>query len=203
MSIQATTRRRRLQASLGLGAVAVSFSGIFLAAALSPTFSLFGSALSDLGTVGTPTAPLFNGAVLVAGALGAGFVASVWDDTEDPVRRGGLVLLLPAMLNLSLVGVFPIPNPFHFLVSILFFFFLTLGVFVWGAGDFAVDRRERGGALVVASTLHVAGWVWRFAFGWAGPGVAVPELVGAATLALWALWLSYDRWPDPIEPERL
>jgi len=203
MSIQATARRRWLQASLGISAVAVSLGGTVLAAALSPWFSPFRNALSDLGAAGRAVAPLFNGGLLVGGALGAGFVVAVWDDTDDPVRRGALVLLFMAMVAMALVGAFPLPALLHFVVAPLFFFLTTLGVFIWGAGDFAVGRSDRGAVLVLASATHVAAWLWWGLLGWPGPGIAVPELVGSAGLSAWALWLSLDRWPDPIEPDRL
>jgi len=199
MSIQRSVAHGRLTAALGVGSVAVSLGGIFLAAVLSPWFSPFRDALSDLGAVGASTAPLFNGALLVSAALGAGFVAAVWEGVDDPVRTAGLVFLLPAMVCMGLVGAFPLPGVLHGLVAVSFFFFMTVGVFVWGAGDFSAGRPERGGALVLASTLHVAAWLWWAVFGWPGPGIAVPELVGSGALATWALWLSYDSWPEATE----
>jgi hypothetical membrane protein len=197
MSATGSVRRRRLEAGLGAAAVTVAFGGMFVAAAVSPWFSPFLNALSDLGRVGVAAAPVFNGALLVGGAPGAGFVVSVREDADNAVQRAGLVFLFPATVCLGLVGAFPLPLALHGAVAVPFFFFLTVGVFVWGGGDVAAGRPGRGGALVVGSTLHVAGWVWWAFLGWAGPGVAVPELVGAATLGIWALWVSYDRWPDP------
>jgi len=202
MSVQESVRRRRLEASLGFTAVVVTFGGIFVAVALSPWFSPFLHALSDLGHVEAATAPVFNGALLVGGGLGAGFVALIWDDADNAVQRAGLVFLLPALVFLGLVGAFPLPAVLHGLVAVPFFFFMTVGVFVWGGGDFAAGRPVRGGTLVVGGTLHVVSWVWWAFLGWPGPGVAVPELVGAATLGVWALWVSYDRWPDPVLPEK-
>lgn len=203
MSVMESVRRRRLEAGLGVASVAVSLCGIFLAAALSPWFSPFRHALSNLGAVGTDTAPIFNGALLLGGGLGAGFVVALWDDAENAVQRAGLVFLFPAMVFMGLVGAFPLPRPLHGVVAVSFFFLMTAGVLVWGGGDVAAGRPLRGGALVVAGALHVASWLWWGLLGWPGPGIAVPELVGSAALAVWVLWLSYDRWPDPVEPEQL
>jgi glucose-1-phosphate thymidylyltransferase len=38
---------------------------------------------------------------------------------------------------MALTGAFPLPDPLHFAVAPLFFLLLTLGLFVWGAGDYA------------------------------------------------------------------
>jgi hypothetical membrane protein len=93
----------------------------------------------------------------------------------------------------------------HFVVAPAFFLFATLGVFVFAAGDFVgtggfrrSGRPARGGSLVILAVTHVVSWVWWVLLGWPGPGVAVPELVGSAMLAVWALWAAADLWPgDP------
>lgn len=203
MSVQESVAFRRLTAALGVGSVAVSMGGIFLAAVLSPWFSPFLHALSNLGQAGAATAPIFNGALLIGGALGAGFVVAVWDATGNAVQRAGLVFLFPAMVFLGLTGAFPLPMTLHSVVAPLFFVFMTVGVAIWGAGDFAAEQRDRGGALVVASALHVVSWLWWAILGWPGPGIAVPELVGAGSLAVWALWVSYDRWRGPLDRDEL
>jgi len=203
MSITQTTARRRLFAGLGVTSVAVALGGIFVAASLSPWFSPFRNALSDLGALGTATAPIFNGALMLGGALGAGFVAAVWAEADEPMHVGGCFVLLLAMGFMALVGVFPIPSPLHFVVALAFFVFLTLGVGIFGAGDFAAGRPVRGGTLVLGAVLHVVGWVWWLFFGWGGRGIAVPELVGSVVLAIWVVWVSVDLWPQRLDPERL
>jgi hypothetical membrane protein len=203
MSITEATDRRRLFAGLGVTSTLVAFGGVFAAAAIAPWFSPFRNALSDLGARGVATAPIFNGGLLLGGALGAGFVTAVWAETDQPVHQGGCFVLLLAMLFMALVGVFPIPSPLHFVVAVAFFVFLTLGVGIFGAGDFADGKPVRGGALVAGAVLHVVGWFWWLFFGWGGPGIAVPELVGSGLLAVWALWVSVDLWPEPLDPEQL
>jgi hypothetical membrane protein len=210
MSVSEAADRKRVLAGLGIASVVVALGGIVAAAALAPWFSPFVHALSDLGSAGTSTAPVFNGALLVGGALGAGFVVAVWAETENPIHAGGLLVLLLAMGCMALVGVFPLPSAMHFVVAPAFFVFATLGVAVFAAGDFVGTggfrrggRPARGGSLVVLAALHVASWVWWLLLGWPGPGLAVPELVGSAMLAVWALWASADLWPGQPDVSRL
>ena len=139
---------------------------------------------------------VFAVSLLVGGALGCGFVAATWPRTTHPVRRGALVVLFLALLFMGLVGAFPLPTAPHGLVAVLFFVLLTVGVATWGAGDLAAGRPARGLALVVGCVLHVVSWFWWALYDWPGEGVAVPELVGAATLAVWALWVAADSLAD-------
>ncbi|MFB6139590.1 MAG: DUF998 domain-containing protein [Halosimplex sp.] len=184
----------RIAPSLGLAAVAVSFGGVVYAMLAAPWFSPLFYALSDLGARGAVTAPVFNGALLVGGALGIGFVVAVLADTENPIRQAGGVFGLLAMAFMALVGVFPIPSPFHGVVAIPFFLFLTLAVFLWGGGDYAAGRPVRGLVLVLLGVLHVVSWVWWLIFPWFPPGIAIPELVGSVAFAVWGGWVAVDRW---------
>lgn len=182
----------RLAAALGVGAVAVAFGGIFAAMALSPRFTVTGNALSDLGEVGTSTSPIFNLALMLGGALGCAFAVVLWPTVTDPGRSGALVVLWFAMVFMALTGAFPLPTAPHGVVAVLFFLLMTVGVFAWGVADFRLGRTIRGSVLVVASALHVVAWFWWAVYDWPGEGIAVPELVGAATLGIWAVWLSVD-----------
>ncbi|WP_436931329.1 DUF998 domain-containing protein [Halosimplex halobium] len=182
--------------AVGLAAVVVAFGGVVYAMAAAPWFSPLYYALSDLGARGVPTAPIFNGALLVGGALGAGFVVAVLADTDHPVRRAGGIFALLAMLFMAFVGVFPLPHPLHGVVAVPFFLFLTLAVFLWGGGDYAAGRELRGLVLVLLGVLHVVSWAWWALFPWFPPGIAIPELFGAAAFAVWGAWLAaaeFDR----------
>jgi len=178
--------------SLGLAAVVVAFGGVVYAMFAAPWFSPLSYALSDLGARGVVTAPIFNGALLVGGALGVGFVVSVLADTDNPIRQAGGIFGLLAMLFMALVGVFPIPSPFHGLVAVPFFLFLTLAVFLWGAGDYAAGRALRGLVLVLLGVLHVVSWAWWLLFPWFPAGIAIPELFGSVAFAVWGGWLAAE-----------
>lgn len=183
-----------LLVALGLASTVVSFGGVVASMLLSPWFSVFDHALSDLGVAGSGTALLFNGSLLIGGALGAGFVVAVWAVVDHPIRQAALVVMLPAMVCMALVGAFPIPAALHGPVAIGFFGFMTVGLFLWGAGDYATGRLHRGAAMVAAAAIHAVSWAWWLTLGWLPPGIAIPELIGAVALAVWTLWLVADAW---------
>ncbi|WP_436906683.1 DUF998 domain-containing protein [Halosimplex marinum] len=185
---------KRVPSSLGLAAVVVAFGGVVYAMVAAPWFSPLYYALSDLGARGVVTAPIFNGALLVGGALGTGFVVAVLADTDHPIRRAGGLFGLLAMLFMALVGAFPLPHPLHGVVAVPFFLFLTLAVFLWGAGDYAADRPVRGLVLVLLGVLHVVSWAWWALFPWFPPGIAIPELVGSVAFAVWGGWLAVEEF---------
>lgn len=182
----------RIGAYLGLAAAASALGGVALSMALSPRFSLSRHALSDLGASGAVTAPLFNGGLLVGGALGLGFVAAVWTETAGRVRLAGLLVLAAATAFMALVGVFPLPHPLHGAVAVPFFVCLTVGVVLWGAGDYAAGRPNRGLAFLALAALHVVAWACWILFAQLPRGIAVPELVGSATLGAWVVWVAVD-----------
>lgn len=183
---------QRVPAYLGFAAVAASFGGVVLAMFAAPWFSIFFYALSDLGARGAVTAPLFNGALLVGGALGVGFVAALLSGIDNPIRAAGALFAGLAMGFMALVGVFPLPHPLHGVVAIPFFVCLTLALFLWSGGDYAAGRVLRGLTLVLAAVLHVVAWAWWILYPWFPPGIAIPELVGAAGFALWGGWVARD-----------
>jgi hypothetical membrane protein len=185
-------RRPRFPDALGIGAVLVTNVGIFVAMQLASWFTLTGFALSNLGQRGVATAPIFNGALVLGGTLGAGFVVGRWPVTDHPIRRAALVVLFPAMVLLALVGVFPLPTALHGVVAIGFFFLMTLGVFLWGAGDYAAGRPARGAVFLVGAVTHLVAWAWWLLLPWLPRGIAIPELVGSTLLSVWAVWIAVD-----------
>jgi len=193
--------RERVAPSLGLAAVAISFGGVVYAMVAAPWFSPLFYALSDLGARGELTAPIFNGALAVGGALGAGFVVAVLAEVDNPIRAAGGLFALLAMVFMALVGVFPLPHPLHGVVAIPFFITLTLAVFLWGGGDYAAGRPVRGLVLVLLGVLHLVSWVWWLVFPWFPPGIAIPEIVGSAAFAVWGGWIAVE-WLRSLRVDR-
>ncbi|MEM0038213.1 MAG: DUF998 domain-containing protein [Zestosphaera sp.] len=153
---------------------------IGLAISLSPWFSLFNNALSDLGhAVRSGVAPLFN-LGLVAGGLLAFTVAL----RSPRVGRAYNATLMYSGFSLILVGVFDEVYGFlHFVVSVMFFVGLAAFLVI------AVVR-ERSPIKIASLTLLVITIVsWYVHYTYRIPkGVAIPELVSITSFAPIYVW---------------
>ncbi|MFC5365801.1 DUF998 domain-containing protein [Salinirubrum litoreum] len=198
--------RLRLARLSGTVAPVVSLGCILLATLLAPWFSWTDDALSELGVTATSAvAPLFNYGLVVGGLLAVPYGLALWADTasrsSSPDRglldglAGRLVAVLftASALSMALIGVFPIPARLslggttvepHFSVAVGFYLGLTATLAVDGL------RRVRQAAGQVALLLavgHIGYWLaWAQGFR-LGPGLAIPETVGALALTAW-LW---------------
>jgi hypothetical membrane protein len=198
--------RLRLARLSGTVAPVVAFGAILLATLLAPWFSWTGDALSALGVPATSAvAPLFNYGLVAGGLLAVPYGVALWVDagkgsaSEDSSlvdRLAGrlvAVLFTASAVSMGLVGVFPIParvalagttlEP-HFPVAVGFYLGLTATLSVDG-----IRRRHQsaGQAALLLAVVHVGSWV---AWGQGlrlGPGLAIPETVGALALTAW-LW---------------
>jgi hypothetical membrane protein len=204
----------RLRAARYAGQVApvVAFGGILLATLLAPWFSWPGDALSDLGVAATSSvALLFNGALVAGGLLALPYAGALWADAEDeddadggtdPGRlaaRGVAVLFGLSAVLMALVGVFPIPAELvlagtvvepHGPVAVGFYLGLTATLAVDGLRRLG----ERAGqASLALAAVHVGSWLVWAAGVRPGPGLAIPEAVGAAALSVWVWALSPSR----------
>jgi hypothetical membrane protein len=175
------------RAALYAGPAAVAAGGlaVLAAALLSPSFTATGDALSNLGARGASTAPIFNGGLLLAGLLGLPFIWRVSVTVRTLAQRVGLALLAGSLVAMALVGLFPLPRPEHGPAALAFFALFTVGLVVVGTGDVLAGRTRRGLAAIWLGVAHPTAWgVWALA----GPeGIAIPEVVGAATLGTWVL----------------
>jgi hypothetical membrane protein len=89
------------------------------------------------------------------------------------------------------VGVFPQNSALHFPVAVSFYLFLSLSL--WADGLAALRRgwRERAMAGLALGLINIAGWVgWGLTGSIRREGLAIPEIVGALALSVWAVWLS-------------
>lgn len=186
-------RLRRVVPWIGLLAVVVTVGSIGLGIALSPAFDPTGNALSNLGVVDHPagtttTALVFNGGLMIGGVLGAAFGVSVATLVSHPVQRVGGVVFAVALLSMGAVGVFPQNHPYHFEVAAGFYLLFSVAALVYAVGQFLAGDRPSAGLTAGAGVGNLAVW-----FGWgatgsvARPGLAVPELLGAALVVLWVL----------------
>jgi hypothetical membrane protein len=177
---RARTRTRPLARLAGPLGAAVALAGVFLAVALSPSFSWTASALSDLG-VDPRTALPFNGGLFVGGCLALGYAPALRKDSR--AVAAAYALCASAMAG---VGAFPSDDPLHYPAAVAFFVLL--------AATLALDGVRRRGTTtgrvsLLLAAASVAAWPLWFATG-LGSGIAVPELVGALSLAAWVLALA-------------
>ena len=176
---------RRAGTWLGVLALAVSAIGIAVAVASAPWFSWTANALSDLGVRERASATPFNYGLIAGGTLGVGFAARLWAEAPGRIGRAGIATLALSLASMVLIGVFPIPHPYHGPVSVAFFALFTYALFVHGSAEVLAGRPRVGLATVWLGIAHVTGWV---VWGVAGTeGIAIPEAFGAACLGGWVV----------------
>lgn len=169
----------------GLAGIAAGFGGIVVAVLLAPWFSWTGNALSHLGDPAHASAPFFNGGLVLAGILGVAFGIRVLRTVSHAIQRAGIVIVVVALANMGLVGVFDVTHDLHALVAVAFFLGITYGWFVHGSGLALAGEVRRGLGIVWLGIVHVTGWLVWAAIGI--EGIALPETVGALLLAVW-IW---------------
>jgi hypothetical membrane protein len=114
----------------GWGAVA-AWIAFYLAAALStPSYTMTGNRLSDLGNPAAPADWAFDAACILAGLLFLPFAWALGASMSPRMRFVGRIILSAGALALIGVGVFPEESPhnLHFIMSALFFILLMVAV---------------------------------------------------------------------------
>ena len=182
---------RRLAVVAGALAPVVALGSIVLAAALSSTFSWTGAALSDLGV--TPASALaFNGGLVAGGVLA---LPLAWVLAVDGRAVLGTVFGLTAV-SMGLVGIFRSGHPLHFPVALGFYLGATLTMLTDGIGALRADGRAWGLAALGLALVHLGSWAAWSAGSRLGPGLAIPEAIGAVLFALWVWGLAWRLRPS-------
>jgi hypothetical membrane protein len=188
-----TDTAERASVWAGVIAPALSFVGLLLATLVSPSFAWTGNALSALGAPSGPVATdltrlLFNGGLITGGLAALGFGYALLLAARNRVELAGIALFGLTSISMALIGVFPLPQPRHFVVAVSFYVLLSLGLWVYGAGNLLAGEPRRGGVTIGLGVLNAAAWaLWAVTGPVSRPGLALPEVVGAAALAGWTL----------------
>jgi len=182
--------RRRL---LGLvtATVVLTFGGILLATALSPSFEWQTHALSNLGVtsteVGTTTTVLlFNGSLVLGGAVGLLFCTLLARGIRHRRQQATVAVAGLALLLMALIGIFHQETSLHWPIAIGFFLLISVSLWVDGAVRLSTGERTAGVLTLLGGTANLLLWV-----GWfnlrAEPtdGIAIPELAGAFIFGVW------------------
>jgi hypothetical membrane protein len=195
--------RQRKAAYFAWGSAVVGLCAVGAALAMAPWFNWTTDALSDLGHPRHESAAVFGAGLLASGlfyvdavlharaSLGAGRLA-----------KAAVGFLVAGGLSLSAIGVvnesFGAP---HFVVSLTYFTFVPLGMFLLALCFRGVAPRFAllTAAMAVAAAAFGISILTAIAYGAPFPSQAIPELIASAILAAWALLGGYAlyaaKWP--------
>ena len=163
----------------------MTIGAILTAAVLSPSFSWTTSALSDLGRPDAPTASLFNGGLIAGAILALPFVLRALLAADHPLTRIGTASFGFAAVAMGSVGAFPAGHPYHFPAAFSLYALVTYGLFFYGSGRAIAESVRRGLLAIWLGVAHVTSWIaWGIGLR-AGPGLAIPEAIGAAFFVGW------------------
>ena len=170
-----------MERACGLLAVVVTLGGVLGATTIDPTFSWSTDALSDLGTR-AGSAPVFNASVILGGALGVVYANGLRRQATTPLAHCTGFTFGLAMLGLMGVGLFPLGHPMHVPTAAGFFGLFTVAMLCDG-----IRRRDEttGKTTLGLVGLHLLVWATWILGLWPVPGLALPEIVGAALLVAW------------------
>ncbi|MBS7640386.1 MAG: DUF998 domain-containing protein [Candidatus Bathyarchaeia archaeon] len=158
---------------LGILGTLIAYICIGLSIYLSPSFSWFINALSDLGHAQkSNVAPIFNSGLLLSGFLVALYSARV---LLRYAKYTGVSLLFSSLLLQAVAAFDEIYGRIHFIVSVLFFVSAGLSCIIYSV--------ERGSVLAASAFLiGLLSWVlwWMDAY---EAGIAVPETISALAVS--------------------
>lgn len=183
-------RLRRVMVWSGVASSLVGFLTTLSATSLSPTFSWTTNALSDLGAAEAATPWLFNGGLIVAGAIALPFAWVLFDTARHGLERVGAAAFAGSVFGLALVGAFPTGTALHAPVAVAYFLLFTLAMWLHGSGAALVGDVRRGLVAIWLGIGHLLAWLVWVASGVAG--IAIPELAGSAILFAWVVQTT--RW---------
>jgi hypothetical membrane protein len=167
----------RIYALFGLIGPLTAIFFVFASIILSPWFSWWNNALSDLGhSLNSDVAPLFN-----FGLLASGFCVILYSITvfRNHAKYTSFLLAV-AGLSLQLIATFDeVYGSLHFLVSVLFF--LSLG---FASTAYITEKKS-----VVAFAALLIGSISWILYGAEvySAGIAVPEAISAIAASAWIM----------------
>lgn len=141
---------RKKYPDLGVAAVAIAYSSIIAAFSVSPWFSWFNNALSDLGNTSNPAnvssgaSWLFDIGLISSGSLAALFTLLLSKDERFSWKYIACTIpLLISSIGLAMIGIFNESfRSIHLVVSVIFFFFTALALLIYSYLSFpSVPRR--------------------------------------------------------------
>ncbi len=164
-------------ALFGLVGPLMAYVFIGVSIALSPWFSWWSNALSDLGhAVRSESAAYYNFGLLLTGLFITVYVVTAfWK-----YAKYTSLFLLTTAFSLQLVAVFDeVYGRLHWIVSVIFFVFMILSCLAY-----AVEKKSTLG--ILSFTIGLSSWVLFWADIYKA-GVAVPEMISATAAMSWVV----------------
>ncbi len=176
-----STRFTRFAGLCGILTPILTLTLIFVSVAVSPWFDWHNNALSDMGV--SSTAPLFNGALLIGGALYLVFVIGLlrWWNVSSLLLKIAAFFLLAGAVGLFFVGVFTEDaGRIHYVVAVTYFIATPVAYVLLGS-----DLLKRGDR--VPGTLSIAAGLAALLMILFVPHKrwAVPEILAAVVIGAW------------------
>ncbi len=181
---------------LGILAGVIAYSSIIIAILVSPWFSWLNNALSDLGNtsaqrnITSGSAAVFDGGLIISGLLTLAFVLLLLRDFRFSWEYliWGIPLTISA-IDLSTIGIFNESfGDIHLIVSIIFFFFTALSLFLYSYVSFPMGTPKTGALALILGVFCCIMWVAR----WPWQGVAIQEVTTSAASAAFVIILSFS-----------
>ncbi len=191
MSTAEGTKKLMTPFMIGFLGPLVALVCIAIAIFISPWFSWFDNALSDLGNYnnGMAAAVVFNAGLIVTAVLMLYFAVTLLRALKDWPTRIALIILVVSLGFLASIGVFSENfGSLHFYVSVGFF--LTFPFAMWTIAISWLRYRKLWWFCLISFLLpFVSFYMWTSYFGGALPwtGVAIPEIVTSVTAIGWIL----------------
>lgn len=166
---------------LGIAAVVIPYALIATSIALSPWFSWFNNALSDLGNtsnslnISSGTAYFFDCGLILAGVFAAIFSVLLLRDEHYSWKFviWGIPLLLGS-IDLAMIGIFNESfGVIHLVVSVIFFFLTAVTLLLYSYVSFPMGKPKTGAIALGLGVFCAMIWVARFPW----QGVAIQETV--------------------------
>lgn len=180
----------RIAGICGIISPLLIFSLIFLSINSYESFNWELNALSDLGVISGNTADFFNYGLVIGGLLSLFFALGLFLLLDkQKFGRISFSLFILACFFLIAIGVFPENvKPIHYLVSVAFFFFLPISLFLISS-SFYFNRQLSWAFFTVLIAIIVAmPWILNFSTN-LFKAVAIPETISGLAVSIWTIIL--------------
>ena len=159
---------------------------ILASIALSPWFSVYNNALSDLGNRVTngQVGYVYDAGLVVSGLLVLVFVVLASRASNDRKTLAWTVPLMVGAFDLALIGVFSEDTGhIHGTVSEIFFLMIIVAMLAYSYVSWPLESPGTGAVALVFGILSA--FVWFYTWPWSG--VAIQEAVTSGMTAVWLL----------------